>query len=155
MRGFDGVSGVIEPKAVSRPRAGVMALFFDSSGRVGRVGFLLKISVLIAILEVYDAIARGVVHALTGWLVEWPLFFSAACVLCQRLHDCGRSGWWGAPVLLAFCLAWPTPHGVLGLFALALTAVSGLWLGLMPGEPSFNRYGPPAHTPKPAPRGSV
>ncbi len=129
-------------KAPPRPRADVTALFFDSSGRVGRLGFLLKISLLIGILAIYDAVARGVMHVLTGWLVDWPLFFSAACVLCQRLHDRGRAGWWSAPLLVAFCLAWPRPHGVLGLVALAVTGASGLWLGLMPGQLGFNRYGP-------------
>jgi uncharacterized membrane protein YhaH (DUF805 family) len=119
-----------------------MALFFDSSGRVGRIGFLLKISTLIVILLVYDAVAHGGLRALTGWLVEWPLFFSAACVLCQRLHDRGRAGWWSAPILLAFCLAWPYPQGAIGLIATAVTAVAGLWLVLTPGEPAFNRYGP-------------
>jgi uncharacterized membrane protein YhaH (DUF805 family) len=133
---------VIEPRAAPRPRVDGLAAFFDSSGRVGRIGFLLKIGVLIAILAVYDAVARGEVAVLTGWLVDWPLFFSAACILSQRLHDHGRAGWWGAPILLAFCLAWPHPHGALGLIALAVTGGSGLWLGLMPGEPAFNRYGP-------------
>jgi len=137
------VSGVIELKTAPQARVDVMALFFDSSGRVGRIGFLLKISGLIAILAAYDAIAHGEVRALTGWLVEWPLFFSAACVLCQRLHDRGGAGWWSAPILLEFCLAWPHPHGALGLAALAVTGASGLWLGLMPGELGFNRYGPP------------
>jgi uncharacterized membrane protein YhaH (DUF805 family) len=119
-----------------------MALFFDSSGRVGRVGLLLKISVLIGILATYDAFARGLIHVLTGWLVDWPLFFSAACVLSQRLHDRGRAGWWGAPILLAFCLAWPHPHGAVGVVAFAATLASGIWLGLAPGQPGFNRYGP-------------
>jgi uncharacterized membrane protein YhaH (DUF805 family) len=137
------VSGVIELKAATRPRADAMAMFFDSSGRVGRIGFLLKIGALILILAAYDTVARGEVHVLTGWLVDWPLFFSAACVLSQRLHDRGRAGWWGAPILLAFCQAWPHPHGALGLAAAALTGLSGLWLGVMPGERRFNRYGPP------------
>ncbi len=142
MSGFDDVSGVIKLEAARRPRADVMAWFFDSSGRVGRLGFRLKSFVLIVILVIYDRVAHGQVRALTGWLVEWPLFFSAACILCQRLHDCGRAGWWSAPILLAFCLAYPQPHGTLGLAALAVTAVSGLWLGFMPGEPGFNRHGP-------------
>jgi uncharacterized membrane protein YhaH (DUF805 family) len=143
----NGVSGVIELKAAARPRADVLAWFFDSSGRVGRIGFLLKIGVLIVMLAVYDAVARGEVHVLTGWLVDWPLFFSAACVLCQRLHDQGRAGWWSAPILLAFCLAWPHPHGPVGIVELAATLASGLWLGLAPGEPGFNRYGACAPTP--------
>jgi uncharacterized membrane protein YhaH (DUF805 family) len=132
---------VIELKAAPRSRADVMAWFFDSSGRIGRIGFLLRISVLIVILAVFDAVARGEVRFLTGWLVEWPLFFSSACVLSQRLHDRGLAGWWGAPILLAFCLAWPHPHGAVGPAAAAVMALSGLWLGLMPGAPGFNRYG--------------
>jgi uncharacterized membrane protein YhaH (DUF805 family) len=137
------VSGLIELRPPPRPRTDVMALFFDSSGRVGRIGFLLKISVLIIILAVYDGVAGGKIHALTGWVVDWPLFFSAACILSQRLHDRGRAGWWGAPILLAFCLAWPYPNGMIGVAALAATGASGLWLSLTPGEPHFNRYGPP------------
>jgi len=147
MSGIDGMSGVIELKAAPLRRADGMAMFFDSSRRVGRFSFLLKISVLIVILAAYDAVARGELHVLTGWLVDWPLFFSAACVLSQRLHDCGRAGWWGAPILLAFCVAWPYPHGVIGLAAAVVTAASGLWLGLAPGEPGFNRFGPPALNP--------
>jgi len=135
------VSGVIELKA-RRPRTDVTAWFFDSSGRVGRVGFVLKIGALIAILALYDKVAHGQVRAISGWLVEWPLFFSAACVLCQRLHDCGQSGWWGVFVLRSFCLTWPQPHGGAGFAALFLTLAVGLGLGLMPGEAQFNRYGP-------------
>jgi uncharacterized membrane protein YhaH (DUF805 family) len=119
-----------------------MAAFFDSSGRVGRIGFALKIAMLIAVLAIYDAVARGEAHVLTGWLVDWPLFFAAACVLCQRLHDWGRSGWWSAPILLAFCLAWPDPKGAFGLASAVVAAASGLWLGVAPGEPRLNRYGP-------------
>jgi uncharacterized membrane protein YhaH (DUF805 family) len=125
-----------------------MAQFFDSSGRTGRIGFVLKISLLIVILTIYDGVQRGsLVRLLTGWLVNWPLFFSAACILSQRLHDCGRSGWWGAPILLAFCLARPQAHGVLGVIELVVIVASQLWLGLMPGEPGFNRYGPHPHKP--------
>jgi uncharacterized membrane protein YhaH (DUF805 family) len=136
------VSGVIAQTAAARPRADVTAWFFDSSRRVGRIGFLLRTCGLIAILAIYDRVAYGQGRALTGWLVEWPLFFSAACVLSQRLHDLGRAGWWGAPILLAFCLAWPHPQGALGLAATALTAGAGLWLGVWPGESGFNRFGP-------------
>ena len=124
-----------------RRRPDGMALFFDSAGRVGRVGFVLKAGVLMAILAGYDHVAYGAVRVLTGWLVEWPLFFAAACVLSERLHDCGRSGWWGVFILPAFCLAWPQPHGGVGFAALGLTLASGVALCLTPGEPQFNRYG--------------
>ncbi len=139
------MSGVIELNAAPRGRADGLAWFFDSSGRVGRIGFVLKISTLIAILMIYDVAARGAgVRLLTGWLVNWPLFFSAACVLSQRLHDQGRTGWWGAPILLAFCLSRPAAHGVPGVIELAVIVATQLWLGFVPGEPGFNRYGPPA-----------
>jgi uncharacterized membrane protein YhaH (DUF805 family) len=139
---------VIELKASPRRRIDFLALFFDSSGRVGRIGFVLKISVLMAILTIYDVVPRGgVVRLLTGWLVNWPLFFSAACVLSQRLHDQGRTGWWGAPILLAFCLSRPEIRGALGVIALVLIVAAPLWLSVAPGEPGFNRYGPPPRKP--------
>jgi uncharacterized membrane protein YhaH (DUF805 family) len=36
---------------------------------------------------------------------------------------------------------------VLGVIELAVIVASQLWLGLMPGEPGFNRYGPRPHKP--------
>lgn len=52
-------------------------------------------------------------------------------VSCKRLHDLGKSGWWG---LLFFIMA-PLPLLVLGIFD---------------GQPSANEYGPPPTDEAPA-----
>jgi uncharacterized membrane protein YhaH (DUF805 family) len=64
-------------------------------------------------------------------------------VLSQRLHDRGRSGWWSAPVLLAFALAWPWPLGPLGWLSAAVLAWAAVDLAALPGQTAPNRYGAP------------
>ena len=69
--------------------------------------------------------------------------FSGACVLCKRLHDRGRRGWWAGLVLWSLSLVWPAPHGLIQApFALILLAAA-IDLGLMPGQRGFNRFGNP------------
>ena len=118
-------------------------LFFGSAGRAGRSGFAPAVAVLIALFAAYEQGVQGLAHRLTGWLVHLVLLFSAACVLSQRLHDRGRSGWWAAPVLLAFALAWPWPVGPLGWLCAAVLALAAVDLAILPGEKTPNRYGPP------------
>jgi uncharacterized membrane protein YhaH (DUF805 family) len=118
-------------------------LFFSSTGRLGRGPFLVAVAVLLAIFAVYEAAVSGLAHGLTAWAVHAVLLFAAACVLSKRLHDRSRSGWWAAPVLLAFVVVWPRPEGTVDfLFALAL-----IWaavdLGALPGAAGANRFGPP------------
>ncbi len=116
-------------------------LFFESAGRLGRARFLTGVLVLVALFAGYEAVVRGLAHALTGWLVHLVLLFSAACVLSKRLHDRGRAGWWAGLILCAFALAWPAPRGVGGWTGAAMLAVAAVELGLRPGERGPNRYG--------------
>ena len=71
------------------------------------------------------------------------MLFSAACVLSKRLHDRGRAGWWAAFPLWAFAVAWPAPHGVFGAIASLILVAAVVDLGVLPGQPAFNRFGPP------------
>jgi uncharacterized membrane protein YhaH (DUF805 family) len=69
-----------------------------------------------------------------GWLVllyRPVLFLPSAAVTVRRLHDIGRSGWWG--------LLWVLPVPILGWFVLVP------WL-MRPSDPGPNSYGtaPPA-----------
>jgi uncharacterized membrane protein YhaH (DUF805 family) len=116
-------------------------LFLSSAGRLARLPFLVAAMALIAITALYQRLVGDRLHGLTGWLVYPPLLFCAACVLCKRLHDRGRSGWWAGLVLLAFVVVWPRPHGVLALPFLLVLAGAIVELGVMPGEPGANRYG--------------
>ena len=115
-------------------------LVFSSAGRLGRGVFLGATAALLCALALYDQL--GWVARLTlGWIVHPVLFFIGACLVSKRFHDFGRSGWRAAPVLLAFCLAWPEPRGVIGLLAVLGLAWSAIELGVTAGDEGFNRFG--------------
>ena len=118
-----------------------MRLFFASAGRTGRGPFAAAIIVLAALFAAYERLVQGRLHAATGWLVHLILFAAAVSVLSRRLHDRGRSGWWSAPIMLAFTLAWPQPRTPLGWLAVAVVLGVAAELGLMPGQRRFNRFG--------------
>ena len=114
-------------------------LFLTSTGRVGRWPFLAGVAVLVGLWSAVDLSL-----ALPGWLhvlVAAGLIYCGFCVLSQRLHDRGRSGWWSGPILLAFALAWPQPMTLLGWLAVAGLAFVAVDLAILPGQKAFNRYG--------------
>lgn len=115
-------------------------LFFSSSGRVGRLPFLLAVVSLVVILALYQSALGG--NVFTGVFAYPVLFFSAACVLAKRLHDRGRSGWWTAVILFAFIMIWPHPEGVLDFLGLGVVFWAVVELGLLPSEQGSNRFGP-------------
>ena len=126
------------------PRLDWAQLFFSSTGRTGRGAFLIAVAVLLAVFAAYEAAVTGIAHGLTAWAVHGVLLFAAACVLSKRLHDCGRSGWWAALVLLAFAVVWPQPEDFIDFLFVLPLVWAAVALGAMPGEPGANRFGPPA-----------
>jgi uncharacterized membrane protein YhaH (DUF805 family) len=116
-------------------------LFFNASGRLGRGVFLCAIAAVIGVLAFYDQALGWVGHLLLGWFLHPLLFFVSACLISKRFHDTGKSGWRSAFVLLAFCLAWPHPRGVVGLLAVMVLAWAVVELGVAPGNVGFNRFG--------------
>ncbi len=117
-------------------------LLFNGAGRIGRGAFLGAAVALVAVLALYDGLATPEVRRWTGWLADLLLAAAACAVISKRLHDRGRSGWWSALVLLAFVNVWPRPQGLGWAFALVLAASAVELVGL-PGQPRFNRFGPP------------
>ena len=115
-------------------------LFFSSSGRVGRLPFLLAAVLLIVLLALYQSALGD--NLFTGEFAYPILFFSGACVLSKRLHDRGRSGWWTAVILFAFIMVWPHPEGVLDMLGVLVMIWAIVELALMPSEQGSNRYGP-------------
>ena len=119
-------------------------LFLNSTGRVGRFRFVLGAACLIGAWAVTDLLLPipAWIHA----LVAAALVYCGFCVLSQRLHDRGRSGWWSGLILAAFALAWPTLLTPLSLTPLSGVATAALALiafdlAVLPGQKAFNRYG--------------
>ena len=114
-------------------------LFLNSTGRISRIRFSAGAVCLVGAWIAVDVFLRtpGWLHA----LIAAALLYSGFCVLSQRLHDRGRSGWWSGPILLAFALAWPQPMTLLGWIAVAGLAFVAVDLGILPGQKAFNRYG--------------
>lgn len=118
-------------------------LFLSSSGRIGRLAFIVGAGVLLALWAGFDLLAPLSVRDTIGWIVAALLLYSGACLLSQRLHDRGRSGWWSGLVLLAFAMAWPHPQAPLDWVAAAALVLVFVDLALMSGQKAFNRYGAP------------
>ncbi len=116
-------------------------LFFNASGRIGRGVFLATIAGVIAMLALYDQALGWIGHLMLGWIVHPLLFFVSACLISKRFHDTGKSGWRSAIVLLAFCVAWPHPRGLVGLAAVLVLVWGAVELGVAPGAAGFNRFG--------------
>lgn len=118
-------------------------LFLTSSGRIARIGFVVAGGVLLALWTAFEAYAPPTVRDGVGWIIATALLYSAACLLSQRLHDRGRSGWWSGPILLAFLMAWPHPQAPLDWVAAVVLVLVVVDLALLPGQKAFNRYGAP------------
>jgi uncharacterized membrane protein YhaH (DUF805 family) len=118
-------------------------LFLTSSGRIGRIAFLVGAGLVLGVWAAFDLLAPLAARDMASWLVAAGLLYSAACLLSQRLHDRGRSGWWSGPILLAFAMAWPQPQAPFDWIALGLLVLVAVDLILLPGQHAFNRYGAP------------
>jgi uncharacterized membrane protein YhaH (DUF805 family) len=116
-------------------------LFISGVGRIGRLVFVPAIAVVIAAFELYQR-AGSLVHWITGWIAYPLLMCMAASILSKRLHDRGNAGWWSALPILAYPWIRPWPEGLVGGVCLGIVLWFGVSLAVMPGEASFNRFGP-------------
>lgn len=120
----------------------IQDLFLNSTGRTGRRAFVLSGGLLLGLWLAFD-LARPVwTPAVVVWLVAGACLYAGCCVLSQRLHDRGRSGWWSGPILLLIAAVLPFPSAPLDWIALILLGGVAVDLALAPGQPRFNRHGP-------------
>lgn len=123
-----------------------------ASGRIGRAAFAAG---LLALVALWSLGRWGLEPVAPGWamtVLALCLLYPATCMVNQRLHDLGRSGWWAGLLLLALFVAARLPGTMASQAALILTGGALFLLALMPGSPGHNRYGP---VPRPVRAGSV
>lgn len=87
--------------------------------------------------------AAALVVAMAMAAITGANVWATLALHAKRLHDMGYSGWhalWilAAPLAAPVALAMAPP---VGMTLLAVTAVAGFGLVLVPGEPAANRYG--------------
>ena len=130
---------------------------FSSVGRIDRPAYWRVVGGLF----LFQILARLTITALGDdpiVLVIVPFVIVAAVIginnNIKRLHDLGRSGWW----LLAFVGAMVAGGGLAAILSGAAPIVAALVvvalviatlafaiaMGALPGQPTANRYGPPA-----------
>jgi uncharacterized membrane protein YhaH (DUF805 family) len=117
---------------------GVLRKYVDFSGRARRAEywFFVLVSLLISVaLQIVEAIlgiggGGGILSGLYGLAVLLP----SLAVLCRRLHDTNRSGWW---ILIALI-------PIVGVIVLIIFAVQD-------SDPGTNKYGPNPKEAVPAP----
>lgn len=112
-------------------------------GRSNRVDYWTSIAIVIAVsmgLRLLFGGYGGVIHEVVLLLVAIP-----------RLHDIGRSGWWGVGAL---AIAYAIGLGLAARFGLEQYEIYAPWilgyvllcvtlLGAWNGDPDENRFGPP------------
>lgn len=126
---------------MSRPN--LVRLFFSAEGRIGRATLWAAGGLSLGLLAAFEYGWPGPMRGWAAGPVKLTLFVAGACLLAKRLHDRGRAGWWSAFPLLALIFAWPRPAGWGGWLATAVLLIAAVDLLLGPGEPRFNRFGPP------------
>jgi uncharacterized membrane protein YhaH (DUF805 family) len=109
---------------------------------MSRLPFLACGAALLAVTWVYGRTLAPSLDGHVRWIVYTLLLFPTACILSKRLHDRGRAGWWGFLIVWALVEAWSRPVNMFGYVALLVLAATFVDLGLLPGEPKANRFGP-------------
>jgi uncharacterized membrane protein YhaH (DUF805 family) len=127
--------------ALTGPRLDLAELMLSSTGRIGRAPFLIGVAALLAAGLAYRQLCGGALHRWTAFVVYCALLFSLACLVSKRLHDRGRAGWWGFLVVFAVIGLWSGRMGAAQAIWAVVLAIAALDLGLMPGQPGFNRFG--------------
>lgn len=113
-----------------------------ASGRIGRAAFTAGLLALVALWSLGRLWLPAHEPGWTMRLLTLALLYPATCLVNQRLHDVGRSGWWAALMLLTLVVASRLSGTVASEAGLTLMGAFLALLGLIPGHQDHNRYGP-------------
>lgn len=125
-------------------------LFISAEGRLARAPFWVGSAIFFTFWALYELLTGATLRLITGWIVYPALIFFGVCLLSKRFHDRGRSGWFAAPVVIAWIGLWPWPRDAIDFLFLLVVGWSIVELWLMTGEQGANRYGPNPVRPLPA-----
>ena len=103
--------------------------------------FVLAMAALIVVSVGYGIWPSGQLTWPVNLAVDCLLLFCAACILCKRLHDRGRAGWWTGLILLAWAMVWSAPRNPLTWIYAPVLALAVVDLAMLPGQAAFNRFG--------------
>jgi uncharacterized membrane protein YhaH (DUF805 family) len=115
---------------------------FSSTGRIGRGTFVALALLLLALTVAFEHLVAPPAYGWARWIVYPAVLFSGACVLCKRLHDRGRRGWWAGLILWALWICWSSPRDPGLIPPAAILLIAGIDLVVLPGQKAFNRFGP-------------
>ena len=127
-------------------------LFFSSAGRIDRRAYASTALILLLISLGWRLLTPQAWPWWTGLIVYAPALFSLGCLTSKRLHDRGRTGWWGLLIIPALMVLWVRAEAPLGGSAAAVisTGIAAVILLVWAAETlvfsnrgEFNRYGPP------------
>lgn len=126
-----------------RTRRALVLLAGYAGARMNRKVYWIAVAILAAVVAGVSFIPGGGAGAGNAFSILTLWIFAV------RLHDIGRSGWWQTPffvvqilaVLLAAALGHLEAGAAMGV-GLVLQAAFILALGLIPGAPGPNRFGP-------------
>lgn len=134
-------------------------ILFNPNGRIGRKSFWVGWAIIFVASLVLGWIP------IIGMLISLLSIYVGICVYGKRLHDMGKTAWLYGGLLIAMMLigivggvmagigaaaAGGDAAGVMALGSMGLLfvilAVIGIaftvWVGVAPGEPGTNKYGP-------------
>jgi uncharacterized membrane protein YhaH (DUF805 family) len=131
-------------------RAALVRLGGSMGARMARKVYWIAVAILAGVVagaSFIPGIGAGVGNAFSIFTL-W--------IFAVRLHDIGRSGWWQAAffvvqilaVVLAAAVGHLAPGAAMGV-GLVLQGAFILALGLIPGAPGPNRFGPAPGAPAP------
>jgi uncharacterized membrane protein YhaH (DUF805 family) len=115
------------------------AIMYFWRGRLNRLGVFVANAFLygVAFLIVQMVLSESLTVFWAGWVIVAVIVPLQFGVMCSRLHDIGKPGYWAIPwFVMSFAYGWfETPWSLIVFLAIAIPCIC--W----PGEDGINQWG--------------